>query len=96
MINSNRLKLFLDAAQHAKSAWIETGLVLASVDRYDRAAWAQALESNQQALDAYNSSARSVTTVMQLLVEQAEYESEQRKDVMNLSSMTSIEERNPT
>ncbi|MHC8403406.1 hypothetical protein ACYZTX_29255 [Pseudomonas sp. MDT1-17] len=72
MIDSDRFKYYLYAAKYARPAWVATNYALLAVDRYDRAAWAQAQEHNQQALNAYNSKARDVTTVMQLLLEQAE------------------------
>ncbi|MFL1552092.1 hypothetical protein ACI77I_23880 [Pseudomonas sp. D47] len=74
MIDSDRLKFFLGAAQDAKATWVAAGKVLVGVDRYDRAAWEQAQLQVEQALNVYNSKARDVTTLVMLLIEQAEYE----------------------
>lgn len=72
MINSDRFRHYLTAAKDARTAWVATSYALLAVNRYDRVAWAQAQAHNQQALNAYNRKARDVTTVLQLLLEQAE------------------------
>ena len=59
MIDSDRLKFFLGAAQDAKVAWVAAG---------------EALLHSEQALNLYNSKARDVTTLVMLLIKQAKYE----------------------
>ncbi|MHC8403361.1 hypothetical protein ACYZTX_29000 [Pseudomonas sp. MDT1-17] len=73
MIDSERFKHHLITAKDARAAWVAATNALLAVDRYDRLAWAKAQKHNEQMLNAYNSKARDVTTVMQLLLEQAEY-----------------------
>jgi hypothetical protein len=72
-IDSDRFKPYVNAAKEARKTWVAANQALLAVDRYNRIAWAQALEHNRQALNEYNSKAREVTTLMQLLLEQAEY-----------------------
>lgn len=72
LINSKRLSFFLGCAQLAKSAWETAQASLQATDRHDRTGWAQAAEQAEQALGLYNHKARDVTTVVQLLIAQAE------------------------